>query len=153
MATLKKSLYKMMSDAGLLSGHEWASGAHRENIALPERVELLLKILKQPLMTSKGEIICMVMYDIEDNRVRTMLAKFLIRSGFIRIQKSVYVARLTRKKLRVLAGDLAEVNECYENKDSIIVMPLMNDSLHESRLIGKKVDLQMIISQPNVVFI
>lgn len=148
-----KTLRQSILDAGLTNSFGAESGAHRDNIALPERVERLLTLIKKPMQTIKGEMLCMAMYDIEDDKVRRLLANYLLRVGFIRIQKSVYVGRLQRKKLRQLQIDLAEVNELYENTDSIIILPLHGDSLADGKLIGKEVNLSMLLTKPNVIII
>lgn len=149
----KKSLREAVLKAGISNSFGTGSGAHRENIPLPERVERMLSLIKKPMQTIKGEILCMAMYDIEDNKVRGLLAKYLLRVGFIRIQKSVYVGRLLRKNLRKLQADLAEVNELYENSDSIIILPLHGESLADGKIIGKEVNLSMLLTRPNVIVI
>lgn len=148
-----KTLRAAILKAGIQNSFGARSGAHRENIPLPERVERLLDLIKKPMQTIKGEILCMAMYDIEDNKVRVLLAKYLLRTGFIRIQKSVYVGRLLRKNLRKLQADLAEVNELYENADSIIILPLHGESLADGKIIGKEVNLSMLLTRPNVIVI
>lgn len=149
----RKTLRWMIEKAGLQNGLGTAAGGHREGVALPERVEILLDLIRKPMSTIKGEMLCMAMYDIENDRVRTMMAKYLLRHGFIRIQKSVYVARITRKKLRKVQEDLAEVNEVYENSDSIILLPLHGESLADGKIIGKEVNLTMLLNPPPVVVI
>ena len=149
----KNSLRSMIEKAGLQCSLGTAAGGHKEYMDLPERMELLLKMIRRPMGALKGEILCMAMYDIEDDRVRNLMAKYLLRQGFIRIQKSVYVGRLARKRFREIQADLAEVNSIYENADSIILLPLHGESLAEGRIIGKEVNLTMLLDPPSVVII
>lgn len=150
---INRSLREAILRAGISHQMPLESGAHRGNVPLPERVDRLLKLIEKPMQTIQGELLCLAMYDIEDNKVRTLLAKYLLRIGFIRIQKSVYVGRILRKNLRKLQDDLAEVNELYENRDSIILMPLHGESLADGKLIGKEVNLTILLSKPRVVII
>jgi len=49
-----------------------------------------------------------VAYDIEDNRVRARLAKYLERCG-VRLQKSVFAVRLERYRYKAFTRRLAEI--------------------------------------------
>ena len=58
---------------------------------------------------------CIVSYDIEDNRTRNRLAKYLLSMG-VRLQKSVFAIKVERhafsrmsRKLRTLAADKGKV--------------------------------------------
>lgn len=94
----------------------------------------------------------LVMYDIEDDRVRTMIAKYLLRKGCIRIQKSVYLADTPREVFEEIATTLKEVNQLYDNHDSIILLPLSIDELRSMKIIGKDVDLSLFTDPPNLLF-
>lgn len=138
--------------AGLGKPAALISAAHRENIPLPERVNFLIELLAQPLNAMQAESIYMLMYDIENNSVRRLVAKYLERLGFIRIQKSVYFARLSEVSRRNVVETLREINEVYENNDSIVLLPLTAEQLKNGHLLGKELHINMLIHKPRVVF-
>lgn len=118
-------------------------------LPLPERVNLLLKhmrVWKQD-RAKKDSMVFFVMYDIENNKVRTQIAKYLLAQGCERIQKSVYVANLPMADYSRLANDLKEVQEAYENDDSILLLPITNDHLANMRIIGESLDLTLASGQ------
>lgn len=86
-------------------------------------------------------MIFFVMYDIESDRVRKQIADYLIEKGCERIQKSVYVANLPAQTYAEIGHDLKEVQEAYDNQDSILVLPISGDQLSAMRIIGEEIDL------------
>lgn len=50
-----------------------------------------------------------VMYDIESNKVRYQVSKYLIKKGCFRIQRSVFLAELSHEDYSQIRSDLAEV--------------------------------------------
>src|SRR5690554_4909906 len=57
-----------------------------EYASLPERIKELLKMI-QSSPVKATEMLSLIMYDIENDKVRTLLAKYLIEKGCVRIQK------------------------------------------------------------------
>jgi CRISPR-associated endonuclease Cas2 len=51
---------------------------------------------------------CIVAYDIEDDRIRQRLAKFLQGVGF-RLQKSVFIVKVERHAFRRFLSDIQEI--------------------------------------------
>ena len=52
-----------------------------------------------------------------------------------------------------IKNTLPEINEIYENKDSIILIPLNVSDARSMKLIGQNVNIEQIIDPPNTVFI
>ncbi len=127
---------------------------NKQDLNLPDlaaRIQEILKIVqKKPI--KRKTMIYLIMYDIEDDKVRNLIARYLIKEGCIRIQKSVYIAETPRKKYEEIAQKLKEVNELYDNHDSIILIPLSIDELRSARIIGKDVDMSFLIDPPNLLF-
>jgi len=48
--------------------------------------------------------------------------------------------------------DLAAVQSCYENNDSIIVCPISTDYLRALRIIGKNIDVDIVLKNKNTLF-
>ncbi|OPZ97684.1 MAG: CRISPR-associated endoribonuclease Cas2 [Bacteroidetes bacterium ADurb.Bin416] len=99
-----------------------------------------------------GNMIFFVMYDIESNKVRTEVAKYLEKKGCTRIQRSIFLADLERSVFDVIRSDLAEVQSCYENQDSIILVPISTDYLQSMKVIGKTINVDIITKTVNTLF-
>ena len=93
-----------------------------------------------------------VMYDIESNKVRRHVVKYLERQGCTRVQKSVFLADLPMEKYERIKSDLTEVQACYENCDSILVVPISTDYLKAMKVIGKTVQTEVILKTSNTLF-
>lgn len=93
-----------------------------------------------------------VMYDIESNKVRSQVVKYLIKKGCIRVQKSIFLADLDTRVYEEIRNDLAEVQAAYENQDSILIIPLSTDFLRSMKVIGKSVNLDIITHSKSTLF-
>lgn len=93
-----------------------------------------------------------VMYDIESNKVRNLVAKYLIRQGCFRIQHSIYLADMPNEKCEQIKDDLAQVQAAYDNHDSILVVPISTDYLRAMRVIGQAIDVEIIMHSQNTLF-
>ncbi len=135
-AGLKKAPSKQQEETGLLP--------------LDKRIKQILEITgtkqKSLFMTF------LVMYDIENNKVRNEIAKYLIRKGCIRIQKSVYMASLKREVYLEIHRTLKEVQQMYENEDSILLIPVSGDEVRAMKIIGKNIDVDLILGNKNLLF-
>ena len=93
-----------------------------------------------------------VMYDIESNKVRNLVAKYLIRMGCTRIQKSIFLADLEPESVSKIKSDLADVQSAYENNDSILIVPVSTDELRAMKIIGQNIDMDLIVRNKNTLF-
>ena len=93
-----------------------------------------------------------IMYDIESNKVRYNVAKYLIKQGCTRIQKSIFLADLDTATYTRIRDDLVEVQALYENHDSIIVCPVSTDIISNMKVIGKAIDIDIITRSKNTLF-
>lgn len=93
-----------------------------------------------------------VMYDIESNKVRNLVAKYLIRQGCFRIQHSIYLADMPSDICDQIKEDLAQVQAAYDNHDSILVVPISTDYLRSMRVIGRALDVEVIMHSQNTLF-
>lgn len=108
--------------------------------------------LTDQLERKSTNMLFFIMYDIESNKVRTQIAKYLLRNGCMRIQKSLFLADLPSEKMENMIADLTQVQACYENNDSIIVVPIPADYLQSMSSIGKKIDLNFIMKTRSTWF-
>jgi len=118
---------------------------------LEKRVKAVLHLLDNETNTA-GSMIFMILYDIENTKVRTQIAKYLIRSGCVRIQKSVYLAHLPRNTYHDLYQTLKEVQELYDNNDSLLFLPLPTDSVAAMKILGQQIELDFILDNKNTLF-
>lgn len=118
---------------------------------LNERIRTILHIVKDKPMKAT-DVLYLVMYDIENNKVRNLIAKYLLEKGCVRIQKSVYFARTHPKVFAEINETLKEVQEAYENVDSIILVPVHSMAAGNMRIIGKDIQLEAMLNAPNTMF-
>lgn len=135
---------------------------HKGSPSVPEKEyedmdELSLRIKKILEITERnhlnpGKMLFFVMYDIENNKVRALISKYLLKNGCQRVQKSIFFANTERKVFNQIKKDLKEVQETYENNDSIFLVPVSTDQLRAMKVIGQNVDFDLIIDQKNTLF-
>ncbi len=92
------------------------------------------------------------MYDIESNKVRALVHKYLKRMGCTPIQRSIFLADTEIETYNQIKSDLADVQEAYENNDSIIVLPVSTDYLKMMKIIGQKIEVDVIMHSRNTLF-
>lgn len=119
--------------------------------SLKERVDVILGITNKEKRT-QGNMLFFVMYDIESDKVRYNVVKYLERMGCHRIQKSIFLADIDMEKYERIKTDLAEVQALYENNDSILVCPVSSDLLRSMKVIGKNINLDIITHSKNTLF-
>jgi len=116
-----------------------------------ERIELILKTFNETKKNSLN-MLFFVMYDIENNRIRNYIAKYLERVGCVRVQKSIFFANLERSRFEMIYRDLKEVQEVYENEDSILIVPVSTDEVKSMKVIGQNVDFDLMVGNKNTIF-
>lgn len=99
------------------------------------------------------DMIYFIMYDIEDNKVRRQIVKYLLKKGAFRIQKSIFMARSDRAMFNEIHEALRTINELYENSDSIIMVPIPSDVVNSMKLMGINVDIEFITKSRNTLII
>lgn len=117
---------------------------------LSARIKHILNIFRDRPIKSI-EMISLIMYDIEDNKVRHLIAKYLKEKGCLRIQKSVYIAKLEKKVYYEIVQTLKEIQECYDNKDSIIMVPIPHSTPGSMQIIGKDIQIDTLVNKPNTL--
>lgn len=127
--------------------------ADDDALPLTERVERLMKFLHTVTTKDAHDMYCFIMYDITDNKVRNAVAKYLLKMGCIRVQKSVYIARMKRNSFQAMLETLREVNELYENEDSIFFVPIGESHLYDMSMLGKNVDFSLVTKPGSTFFI
>ncbi len=126
-------------------------GSLEELHTLSERIKRILNIISTA-ERSPGNMICFIMYDITSNKVRTIIAKFLLNKGCTRVQKSIFMADLSSESFQDIGKKLAEIQKMYDNEDSILIIPLSQDYARAMKIIGQQVDIDLILHAKNTLF-
>ncbi|MCQ2974313.1 MAG: CRISPR-associated endonuclease Cas2 [Bacteroidales bacterium] len=114
------------------------------------RIKKILSISKDKRKSTN--MLFFVMYDIENDKVRVNVSKYLIKMGCFRIQKSIFLGDLEPASCEKIKSDLAEVQACYENNDSILIVPISTDYLRSMKIIGQNIDIDLIMQNKNTLF-
>ena len=115
------------------------------------RVKRILGLVERQ-RKNKDRMLFFVMYDIESNKVRALVHKYLKRMGCTPIQRSIFLADTEIETYNQIKSDLADVQEAYENNDSIIVLPVSTDYLKMMKIIGQKIEVDVITHSRNTLF-
>ncbi len=118
---------------------------------LDSRIKKILEISNEK-NKNKLKMLFFVMYDIENNKVRTEISKYLIKNGCARIQKSIFFASADRKTYKELHSTLSEVQQSYQNNDSIVFVPISTDEVKSMKIIGKNIDFDIVTGNRNTLF-
>jgi CRISPR-associated endonuclease Cas2 len=116
-----------------------------------ERVAAIFHIIKANKHPA-NYMLFFVMYDIESTKVRNQIVKYLLKKGCSRIQKSIFLADLPINTYEEIKSDLTEVQQCYENNDSILIVPISTDYLQCMKIIGQTIDIDLILKNKNTLF-
>lgn len=119
--------------------------------SVEERVKKILGIIDRKKKIA-NRMLFFVMYDIESNKVRTLVHKYLKRMGCTPIQRSIFLADAPVETYNRIKEDLAAVQEAYDNDDSILVVPLSTDYLKMMKIIGHKIELDVITHSKSTLF-
>ncbi len=156
-----KAILKKQSNAGFSDNNQIIepncqlySCKEDETLKLPSLAERIKEVLGIANNTkrNKTNMLFFVMYDIESNKVRTNIAKYLLKMGCYRIQNSIFLADIPREKYDKIRSDLAEVQALYDNNDSILITPISTDYLKSMKIIGKKIDVDIIMQNKSTLF-
>ncbi|MDO5760490.1 MAG: CRISPR-associated endonuclease Cas2 [Bacteroidota bacterium] len=123
-----------------------------ENIeSLQQRVDKILGIINDKKRKNTN-MLFFVMYDIESDKVRNLVFKYLKKEGCISVQKSIFLGDTTAEKFNLIKENLSQVQACYDNSDSILIVPISTDYLKSMKIIGKQIDIDIIMKNKNTLF-
>lgn len=92
-----------------------------------------------------------VLYDIENDRNRTKVAKICKQVGLYRVQFSCFLGTLTPVQKSVLSLQLEELID--EEKDKVYIFPMSKDELRSTVLLGQAFDKSLVTDEVNALFI
>jgi CRISPR-associated endonuclease Cas2 len=118
---------------------------------IDDRIKFVLQIVNNNQRPA-GNMLFFVMYDIESNKVRHQIVKYLLKKGCTRVQKSIFLSDLPNSIYDEIKRDLTLIQSFYENDDSIIVVPISSDYLNAMKIIGHNIDIDVITKKRNTLF-
>lgn len=95
-------------------------------------------------------MILWVMYDIENDRARTKIAKYCKQAGLYRVQYSVFLGSVERNQRDTLELQIEE--ELDEAVDKVYIFPMSRDELNDTTLLGQAFDKKMISDEVKALF-
>lgn len=98
-------------------------------------------------------MVYLIMYDIRETKVRTQIAKYLLRQGCYRLQKSVFMGKLSAATYREVRQNLTDIQAMYENSDSMLLLPVDATTLQKLEVIGRELDIALISGSKSTHFI
>ncbi len=104
--------------------------------------EGIIRILKLNYQNPRA-MKCFVFYDIENNRIRLKLAKYLLEKGCQRIQKSVYLANIDKRIFTQICDTLSELEQVLSENDSIFIVPVGEYNLSSMHMVGQDVNMSL----------
>ncbi len=131
-----------------------AEGNYPDDDLLPlqSRIGKILELYNRSSL-KPGHMLYFVMYDIENDKVRRYLSKYLERKGCVRIQKSIFLAETSHKVYKEIGDNLREVQEAYNNHDSIYLVPVSSEQIRAVRIIGQGFDGELFTNPPGTLII
>ena len=96
-------------------------------------------------------MICWLMYDIREDRIRTKVSKLCEKAGLNRVQYSVFLGTLDSNERDTL--ELQIEGLINEEVDSVYIFPMSKNELKETVLLGQAFDKKMITEEVRSLFI
>lgn len=149
--TLAEALTKITNAGVKVTERDPSDACWETGESLQHRVARVLGIVDNAKRKNTN-MLCFIMYDIESNKVRAQIVKYLLRKGCVRVQKSIFLADLPPDTYHAIRDELSEVQACYENDDSILIVPVSTDHLKAMKIIGKSIDVDVIVKNKNTLF-
>lgn len=97
-----------------------------------------------------NSLLVWVIYDISDDRVRSVVANLCKSYGLYRVQKSAFLGTLNSNQQDSLA---IACRDLIEEEDSVYLFPMCNSCLNRIQLLGKGIDLDLVRDKLGVMFL
>ncbi len=95
-------------------------------------------------------MIIWVLYDIENDKVRTKVAKICKQAGLYRVQFSCFLGTLEAHQKDTLHLQIEELID--EDKDSVYIFPMNQAELRQTVLMGKAFDKDLVTDEVKALF-
>jgi CRISPR-associated protein Cas2 len=96
-------------------------------------------------------MITWILYDIENDKARTKVAKLCKQAGLYRVQLSCFLGTLDKAQLDTLQLQVeALINE---DKDKVYIFPMNKAELNQAILLGQAFDKKLVTDEIRMLFI
>ncbi len=96
-------------------------------------------------------MICWVMYDIKNDKIRSKISKYCVQAGLNRVQFSVFLGKMEPNQKDTLT---LQCRQLFNSEtDSIYIFPMSKDELKDTVLLGQAFDKRMITNEVKALFI
>jgi CRISPR-associated protein Cas2 len=96
-------------------------------------------------------MIAWVLYDIQNDKARTKVAKICKQSGLYRVQFSVFLGTVDKNMKDSLQLQIEEL--INEETDSVYIFPMSKNELQETVLLGQAFDKKMVSDEVKALFL
>lgn len=91
-----------------------------------------------------------VLYDIEQDRARTKVAKYCKQAGLYRVQYSCFLGKVTANDKDTL--ELKIGMEINEERDKVYIFPMSKNELKDTILLGQAFDKKLVNDEVRALF-
>ncbi len=91
-----------------------------------------------------------VIYDIENDKARTRVAKYCKQAGLYRVQLSVFVGTLSKNDKDSLSLQIEQ--EIDMAKDKVYIFPISRDEMQQIVLLGQAFDKKLVTDKVRALF-
>ncbi len=119
---------------------------------IEERVRKVGDLFSEMTKKPKTEMVVLITYDITSNKIRKKVSDYLEAMGCMRIQKSVFLGQIDKRSFKEIQDTIWELQQSYENEDSIIFLPVSESELLGMRLIGQEIDMSFVLGRQHTLF-
>lgn len=96
-------------------------------------------------------MIAWVLYDIQNDKARTKVAKVCKQAGLYRVQFSVFLGTVDKNMKDSLQLQIEEL--INEETDSVYIFPMSKNELQETVLLGQAFDKKMVSDEVKALFL
>lgn len=122
------------------------------SMPIDQKIHAMMEWMNKQSRIKSNVMLYLIMYDIENNKIRTHIAKYLTKKGCLRIQKSVYLSKSSVSVMKEISKTLKEINEVYHNHDSIFLLPVPEEKFSNITVIGQNIEFELVTKPKNVIF-
>lgn len=96
-------------------------------------------------------MIIWVLYDIENDKARSKVAKYCQQAGLYRVQYSCFLGTLTKNEKDTLELQIQALID--EDKDKVYIFPMNQTELQATVLLGQAFDKKLVTDEVRALFI
>lgn len=96
-------------------------------------------------------MIAWVIYDVENDKARTKVAKCCKQAGLYRVQLSVFLGTLDAEQKDILSLQLEAL--IHPDRDKVYIFPMSKSELQQTILLGQAFDKKLVSDEVKALFL